>query len=244
MESKTYKCRKDYIMECAEFKGVPAFIEGRTYNLNENRTGKSELFIEHDLSEEKFFDEYFEPVIPIQSPDADNTERGEVEEQCLKFFKKTLKKAGLREALNINDFGYSQIERDLVSGILAIANEYNPTPPTLLNELRENEIVSLEAKRLEWSLKLFKTANPISSIIKLQNELEEVIAELSAETINKEHLSEEYADCLMCLFDSAGRAGILPTDIFKSFSEKLKVNLSSEWIDNGNGTYSRIKPTI
>jgi len=139
MESKEYKCRKDYIMECAEFKGVPAFIEGRTYKLNENRTGKSELFIEHDLSEERFFDEYFEPVIPIQSPDADNTERGEVEEQCLKFFKKTLKKAGLREALNINDFGYSQIERDLVSGILAIANEYNPTPPTLLNELREKE---------------------------------------------------------------------------------------------------------
>lgn len=137
MESKTYKCRKDYIIECAEFKGVPAFIEGRTYNLNENRTGKSELFSKHDLSEEKFFDEYFEPVIPIQSPDADNTERGEVEEQCLKFFKKTLKKAGLREALNINDFGYSQIERDLVSGILAIASESNPTPPTLLNELRE-----------------------------------------------------------------------------------------------------------
>lgn len=138
MESKEYKCRKDYIMECAEFKGVPAFIEGRTYKLNENRTGKSELFIEHDLSEERFFDEYFEPVTPIQSPDADNTERGEVEEQCLKFFKKTLKKAGLREALNINDFGYSQIERDLVSGILAIASESNPTPPTLLNELREN----------------------------------------------------------------------------------------------------------
>lgn len=133
MESKTYKCRKDYIMECAEFKGVPAFIEGRTYNLNENRTGKSELFSEHDLSEEKFFDEYFEPVIPIQSPDADNTERGE-RPSIKDYFPESF---GVMDILPIYEsqpelFNYAKALDRYIDDI------ENPTPPTLLNELREN----------------------------------------------------------------------------------------------------------
>jgi len=133
MESKEYKCRKDYIMECAEFKGVPAFIEGRTYKLNENRTGKSELFIEHDLSEERFFDEYFEPVTPIQSPDADNTERGE-RPKIKDFFPESF---GLMDILPIYEsqpelFNYAKALDRYITEL------EDSTPPTLLNELREN----------------------------------------------------------------------------------------------------------
>ena len=174
-------------MECAEFKGVPAFIEGRTYKLNENRTGKSELFIEHDLSEERFFDEYFEPVTSIQSPDADNTERGEFDpndpqtKEWIEYF--TIKanylseNVGSGELWNRTEFRNKIIDvltdvadkvqsesipdtsKDLAKelfekvrhALVDLNNEHfaqrfceqyiyaaaNPTPPTLLNELRE-----------------------------------------------------------------------------------------------------------
>lgn len=52
---------------------------------------------------------------------------------------------------------------------------------------------------------------------------------------------EEYADALMCLFDSAGRQGILPENIFRAFAKKLKVNKARKWIKNPDNTYSHVK---
>lgn len=98
-------------------------------------------------------------------------------------------------------------------------------------------IIKLEIERLEWSLKTFPEATPISSLKKLRSEIEEI-----EQDINRgERRPEEYADALMCLFDSAGRQGILPEEIFMWFKRKLKINKAREWTKNPDNSYSHIK---
>lgn len=86
-------------------------------------------------------------------------------------------------------------------------------------------IVELEAERLEWSLKKFPEATQFSSLIKLKSEIKKVEVELKNALHGMfDNLAEEYADCLICLFDSAGRAGIKPPEIFEAFEKKLSKN--------------------
>ena len=82
----------------------------------------------------------------------------------------------------------------------------------------------LEAERLKWSLETFPEATSISSLRKLEGEIKEVEEHLLDNVIDEAELTEEYADCLMCLFDSAGRTGILPARIFVAFGKKLVKN--------------------
>jgi NTP pyrophosphatase (non-canonical NTP hydrolase) len=111
----------------------------------------------------------------------------------------------------------------------------------------EKSIIELEAERLEWSLKNFPDATPKSSMLKLRSEVKEVLKEISRLEKFPDgddglgDLTEEYADCLMCLFDSAGRAGVPIEDIFEAFSDKLKVNKSRVWKKNADNTYSHVK---
>lgn len=107
----------------------------------------------------------------------------------------------------------------------------------ITEKLKGESIESLEAKRFAWAGPFFKNATAISSLYKLRTEIDEIEADLVAGIKRP----EEFADAMMCLFDSAGRAGIFPGDIAKAFKEKLEVNLSSKWIDQGDGTYKRIK---
>lgn len=98
-------------------------------------------------------------------------------------------------------------------------------------------IIELEAERLEWSLKTFPEATAISSLLKAHDELVEI-----ANDINKGIREPmEYADVLMCLFDSAGRQGIFPTEIFEAFEKKLAINKNRNWNKNHDNTYSHIK---
>lgn len=99
------------------------------------------------------------------------------------------------------------------------------------------DIIQLEAERLEWSLKTFLDATPISSLRKLESEIKEIEADILA-GIRK---PEEYADALKCLFDSAGRQGILPIEIFESFKSKLEINKKRKWIKNPDNSYSHKK---
>lgn len=101
-------------------------------------------------------------------------------------------------------------------------------------------IIELEAERLEWSKKTFTEATALSSLEKLADEMEEVAHELQHGHPG-EMLAEEYADCLMCLFDSAGRAGLLPEKIFEAFEKKLEKNKARVWVKNANNTYSHVK---
>jgi NTP pyrophosphatase (non-canonical NTP hydrolase) len=103
-------------------------------------------------------------------------------------------------------------------------------------------IIELENERLNWSLKNFPQATPISSLRKLEGEIKEVEQHLSDPgQFNRGELSEEYADCLMCLFDSAGRFGISPVEIFEAFEKKLAINKARKWEKNPDNTYSHIK---
>lgn len=100
-------------------------------------------------------------------------------------------------------------------------------------------IIELEKERLEWSLKNFPEATPISSLRKLESEIEEIEVDIIEGAINS--INEEYADALMCLFDSAGRLGITPQLIFDAFEKKLEKNKNRLWKKNPDNTYSHIK---
>lgn len=108
-------------------------------------------------------------------------------------------------------------------------------------------IQELEEERFEWSLKTFPEATALSSLKKLISEIKEVHSEIAYleefpdgdEGLEK--LSLEYADCLMCLFDSAQRAGLTPNEIFESFKEKLEINKARTWIKNEDNSYSHVK---
>lgn len=98
-------------------------------------------------------------------------------------------------------------------------------------------LIELEAERLEWSLATFKLATPISSLRKLEGE----ILEIESDLINGEDPLEEYADALMCLFDSAGRRGITLAELTEAFARKLEKNKARTWKRNPDNTYSHVK---
>jgi hypothetical protein len=99
------------------------------------------------------------------------------------------------------------------------------------------DLFFLEQDRLAWSLKTFTDATPISSLRKLEEEIKEIEADINNGVKNP----EEYADALMCLFDSAGRHGITVGEITHAFYHKLKKNKSREWVKNPDNTYSHVK---
>ncbi len=95
---------------------------------------------------------------------------------------------------------------------------------------------------LEWSIPTFSDATPISSLSKCETEINEVFRALSfPEDYSTEETATEYADCLMCLFDSAKRAFIEPEDIFIAFKKKIEINKNRSWTKNLNNTYSHVK---
>lgn len=107
---------------------------------------------------------------------------------------------------------------------------------------QHNSIHLLEAERFEWSLKTFPEETPVSALFKLKEEINEVREHLALfGNHNQEELIEEFADCLMCLFDSSGRSGIPPQQIFEAFSKKLVKNKARIWKKNTDNSYSHVK---
>lgn len=99
-------------------------------------------------------------------------------------------------------------------------------------------LIELENERAEWSAKIFPQATAHSSLIKARQEIEEIQDDLD----NGEPKAEEYVDALMCIFDSAKRAGFSAMDIRNSYEAKNHKNIHErEWLPNGDGTYSHIK---
>lgn len=90
---------------------------------------------------------------------------------------------------------------------------------------------------VDFALKTFKKAHPLSSLKKLEEEMLEVAHEIQH---GHENLAEEYADCMMCLLDSAARIGIKPKDLMVAFAAKLEVNKNRKWVKNPNNTYSHV----
>jgi hypothetical protein len=113
--------------------------------------------------------------------------------------------------------------------MIMFPEKYSPIPKT---------ISQLEAERLAWSFETFTEATPISSLRKLEAEIKEIESDINAGI--REPM--EYADALMCLFDSAGRQGIYPAEIFDCFEKKLAINKARTWNKNSDNSYSPIKP--
>jgi hypothetical protein len=99
------------------------------------------------------------------------------------------------------------------------------------------DLIQLEKQRFEWSLKTFPEATAKSSLKKLKEEIKEIKSDMKAGVKNP----EEYADALMCLFDSAGRDGIPVEAIVNAFAKKFEINKNRQWIKNPDNTYSHIK---
>ncbi len=96
---------------------------------------------------------------------------------------------------------------------------------------------------IAFAIPTFKNSTAFSSLLKLRTEIEEVEIEMLYGT-TKMFLPAEYADCMMCILDSAARAGILPNEIMIAFAEKLEINKLREWVENPDHTYSHVKKTI
>jgi len=111
------------------------------------------------------------------------------------------------------------------------------TGHTIKALVHEIDIHVLEARRFVWSQHTFPEATAQSSLEKLKSEIKEIEQDL----INNKPDPLEYADALMCLFDSAGRAGVSVEQIFSAFADKLAINQKRTWKKNPDNSYSHIK---
>jgi len=93
-----------------------------------------------------------------------------------------------------------------------------------------------------FSKSTFTQATCRSSLEKCRGEIKEVERILDSPEEYPDHdLIEEYVDCIMCLIDSAARAGFTPEEIRASFSRKLLTNQRRTWKLNPDNTYSHVK---
>lgn len=92
----------------------------------------------------------------------------------------------------------------------------------------------------EWADATFPKGTSMGALLHAQRECEEIRLDI----LNGHHdgLPIEYADALFCIMDSARRQGISLDRIIVAGSYKLQINKERQWKDNGDGSYSHIKP--
>lgn len=117
-------------------------------------------------------------------------------------------------------------------------------PESMLKSLlkkypKQDRLMMLEEERIEWSMKTFKESTALSSLEKAKEEIRECAVDITTGEITAATM--EYADILMCVFDSAARFGVTPTEIVDAFEKKLEINKQRTWIKNENNTYSHEK---
>lgn len=104
-------------------------------------------------------------------------------------------------------------------------------------------LIYLEHERMKWASRTFPEATSQSSLEKLKEEIKEVEELLNSPRLKyrQQDLAEEYADCLMCILDSAGRIGIQVEEVIIAFEIKTEINKGRTWIKNPDNTYSHVK---
>lgn len=107
--------------------------------------------------------------------------------------------------------------------------------------VHDNALTLMEEVRMAWSLKTFPAATPISALEKCREELMEVEVLLKHNPHHLDELATEYADALMCLMDSAQRAGLTVGDIFNAYNAKMEENKARTWHKNPDNSYSHNK---
>jgi NTP pyrophosphatase (non-canonical NTP hydrolase) len=89
--------------------------------------------------------------------------------------------------------------------------------------------------------RVFVKSTADSSIVHLEREVDELKDELTKRPYDVEKLTEEYADCILCLLSSAAKAGLDHSVLSDAIRRKIFKNIDRQWRDNGDGTYSHIK---
>ncbi|WP_192579301.1 dATP/dGTP pyrophosphohydrolase domain-containing protein [Dyadobacter aurulentus] len=102
---------------------------------------------------------------------------------------------------------------------------------------KPKSLIELEKERMVWALETFPEATAVSSLRKCESEIKEIEENIEAGIQD----AEEYADAIMCLFDSAGRNGITIEQIVSAFAKKLEKNKSRTWVKNDDNSYSHVK---
>lgn len=92
----------------------------------------------------------------------------------------------------------------------------------------------------DWAKTKFINGTPQGGLKHLRKEAQEVIEAI--ESGSKAELMFEVADCFMCLLDVAERLKIPLDEITSTMKIKLEINKGREWVDNGDGSYSHVKP--
>lgn len=86
---------------------------------------------------------------------------------------------------------------------------------------------------VKWQDETFGKATPMSKLYHLQEELVELMTELSPtfpdETIDNEKVMDEYADCFLLLYGSANKFGLDWDQINLAISRKMDKNEKREW---------------
>lgn len=104
-----------------------------------------------------------------------------------------------------------------------------------------SEFEKLIEEHFEWSAGQFPESTCESSLKGLEREIDEVRNAIDLPFTNSREVLEEYADCLMYIFDSAKRYGFTVDQIVFGFQKKLEKNKTREWSINPDKTYSHIK---
>lgn len=111
-----------------------------------------------------------------------------------------------------------------------------------ITEREEPPFDELIQQHIEFALPTFAVATSFSSISKLKWETYELLEALRCrETFGDHALLLEYIDCMMCLVDSAARAGFTTNQIKAAFAFKLNKNKERKWQRNDDNTYSHVK---
>ena len=138
------------------------------------------------------------------------------------------------------------------SSLKSVLKDYEATIEYLNNDsedlLKENsdlhnEVDTLHSKieTLEVECDNLRVEN--NNLKKENKKLKEEVSEIEVNISEGERDVMEYADCLMCLFDSARRQEepITIQEIFDAFEQKLEINKKRTWKKNDNGSYSHVK---
>jgi len=90
-----------------------------------------------------------------------------------------------------------------------------------------------------WQKETFGQATPLSKLAHLQEEVEELIADLKS---NNPKRRLEFADCFLLLFGSAAADGMSYQDITDCITEKFEINKTRKWgKPNAEGVINHIK---
>ena len=84
----------------------------------------------------------------------------------------------------------------------------------------------------EWQDKTFPSANSLSKLHHLKEEVLELMDEInSSATSNAENpfVRREYADCFLLLFGAARKDKFTANDIIEAMREKHQINTQREW---------------